>query len=497
MKRGMVSNDDRTVNGAAVTRDGLLGSKGLWFAVWGSMAVVAAIIALEPRSVLSGRAGSLLSVALAVGAIVQFTTPLTFLTRKERSLTAIVCALFCVGQVEQRWTTSHSQVDFSAYYVAGGLASEKPTGQLYFQAEFPDGRIKVFPSGELNGWLGVEYRGVSASTAFLYPPLFAVFMKPFARMSFSSAYAVWTEITVICGIASLWLSLGFAERKSNLTMMIPLVVGLFSYYPFYQELQLGQTGAVILLTWALGIWLFFRHSTWRSAFFFALATMIKITPILAIPLMAFYRKWRWLIAYCCWILVLLGFSVWQVGWAAHVQFAKRLLPSISCGVPVAGNTSIISYVQELFLRYVPLLGSLPENLPPLACSISKIVAVLVYVTCIARFYLGRRELDLIRLLVLTMLISLLISPISWWHHYTIALLPFIYLWNEKRESGRELLLSISVLIIGTNIAGFAIILLNHGWFQLVAAGIVPCLTVALVYFGASGKSVERGGLESA
>jgi hypothetical protein len=252
---------------------------------------------------------------------------------------------------------------------------------------------------------------------------------------------------------------------------------------------LGQTGAVILLIWGMGIWLFSRQRTLASAFFFALATMIKLTPVLAIPLMVFYRKWRWIVMYCCWILVLLGFSIWQVGWGAHVQFVTNLLPSIACGVPVVENASIVSYVQELFLGYVPLLGSMPAELPRGACPVSKVVALLVCVLLMVRFYLRRGDLDLVRLLVLTMLISLVISPISWWHHYTIAILPFIYLWGDRAETRPGLLLSVVVLVVGTNFAGFATILSSHSFWQLIFAGIVPCLTLALVWVSVSDKTL--------
>ena len=84
------------------------------------------------------------------------------------------------------------------------------------------------------------------------------------------------------------------------------------------------------------------------------------------------------------------------------------------------------------------------------------------------------------------LVSLVISPISWWHHYTIALLPFIYLWcTMRRESGTDLLLLASVLVVGTNVAGFGVQLSGNHVAQLTFAAIVPLLTLALAYFKVS------------
>jgi hypothetical protein len=97
------------------------------------------------------------------------------------------------------------------------------------------------------------------------------------------------------------------------------------------------------------------------------------------------------------------------------------------------------------------------------------------------------------------LVSLVISPISWWHHYTIALLPFIYIWcTTRRESGTDMLLLTSVLVVGTNVAGFGVQLSSNHVAQLILAAIVPLLTLALAYFKVSqdGPSDSVSGVPS-
>ena len=119
----------------------------------------------------------------------------------------------------------------------------------------------------------------------------------------------------------------------------------------------------------------------------------------------------------------------QAGWAAHVQFWRVVLPSISFGAPAYTNSSIVAFVQELFAGirgraaestlYAPatchgadvsiggVAGLLPDPGPPL-------------------FEASRG--DLVRDLVIVTLLGIVVSPVSWSHHYTIALLPFLYLW---------------------------------------------------------------------
>lgn len=184
---------------------------------------------------------------------------------------------------------------------------------------------------------------------------------------------------------------------------------------------------------------------------------------------------------------LLAFSIWQVGWGAHARFLLDVMPSISCGVIARDNTSIVTYIQDLFVGAVSVGGS-PSSLPPLACPISKLVVCIIYAGMILRFYLHLREQNLVLHLVLAILLSLAISPITWDHDYMIAILPFIYLWRALRETDCDLLLLTTVLIVGTDVAIFALRLSTNHILQLILAAIMPCLTIALVYFRAFSPS---------
>jgi hypothetical protein len=481
MERGLLPEKDRDPDGG---ERGVVGPKIFWYCVWGALAVVAALNALASYSAFSGRHGLFFSILLAAVATVQLALSGWFLPREEFALAAIVLILFGAGQAEQRLHTVPPRLDFSAYYVAGRLASEKPPERLYYHSLYPDGRID--PAAYSDGWPEVtSHYGVSKAITFVYPPFFAVLMKPFAYFSYDVAYVLWTIVTVVLTFASILFSLSLGEKRVSVELALILIVGVFSYFPFYEELVLGQVGSLILFVCAGGIWLLSRNRIWSSAFCLALATMIKITPIIVVPLLVFHRRWKWLAAYGCWMVCMLAFSIWQVGWAAHAQFLHSVMPSVSCGIPSSYNASIVVYVQELFLGYVPT-AKLPPALPALACAASKAVSFVIFAAMTVRFYLYRREQNLVRHLILMILVSLVISPISWWHHYVIALLPFIYLWcTKRRESGPDLLLLTSVLVVGTNVAGFGVQLSSNHEAQLIFAAIVPLLTLALAYFKVS------------
>ncbi len=477
MEGGVLSREQRVGGGGGETSRSWNGPKALWFLLWGTMALFAVIQGLAPHWVLSGRTGVVMGILLGAVAAMQLALGVAWLQRKEAALAGVVLVLFVVGLMGQRVHLDPARIDFSTYYVAGHAAGERPPGRLYEIATFPDGRVALLGTPVAGK---AEFGGVSAAIPFIYPPFFAVLMRPFALLSYDVAYGVWTAITVVLTLASVWMGLQLGGRRVSVELAVILVVGLFSYSGFFQELLLGQVDSLLLFLLTLGVWLLRRDREWGSALCFAVATMIKITPVLAVPLLVMHRRWKWLAAYGCWLAGLTGFSIWQAGWAAHSQFLHEVMPSVACGITSVANVSIVSFVQELFLGFVPM-NLLQATLPPLACAVSRVVALIIFCGVMARFYVCRRTGNLVLHLVLVVLLSLTVSPITWMHHYVMALLPFLYLWELR--SGRDSLLLATVLVVGTNLTVFPLPeLFRNDVAQLVLAGLVPFLTLALVWF---------------
>ena len=112
--------------------------------------------------------------------------------------------------------------------------------------------------------------------------------------------------------------------------------------------------------------------------------------------------------------------------------------------------------------------------------------MVVFCAAMVRFYLNRREENIVLHLSLLLLLSLAISPITWAHHYMIALLPFLYLWCRLKESEKDKLLLATFLTVGTTVVLF-ILPFSLERVRLLVVGIVPCLTVCLVWFRIVGE----------
>jgi hypothetical protein len=462
-------------------------ARGVWYLTWASMLVISACNTLAFRPVFTGAMCLVFSLGLAAFAGMQAASRMSFLSKKESGLSFVALILFAVAQVVF-WFGTFSVapqprgIDFSAYYVASKLISEKPVASPYDIPVYADGRM-VFIGPDTKypkpNSAAARYNAPYA-IPFIYPPLFAVLMKPLAWGSARAGFIGWNVITVLLLGASVLLSLSLGGVRVSRSLLLIAGVGVFSYFPFQMDLVAGQIGCVIMALLALGVWLLRKEWVLLSALSFAAATVIKITPLLAVPILIFHRKWRWLAAYGLWMVVLSAFSVWQTGWYVQKQFWNEVLPAISCGSPICSNTSIVAFVQELFLGRVPTWNSIAVELPKHACMVSRMTALVIYLVMLVRFYRRRLLKELTNDLVVMSLLAIVLSPISWWHHYTMALLPFIYFWGKMPKSGDKALLSL-FLIVGTNIVGFSVLLLQNYPAQLVGAAITPVLAIVLIW----------------
>ena len=459
----------------------------LWYIVWSMMLLVAAVKTLAHTPILSGKADLTIGALVALFAAALMLRKSDLLSRRESALSIVLLVTFCTMQllhfaISLKPPSPSRGVDFSAYYLAGKVVSENPAESLYVLPLLPDGRMNLNAETSASSpWSAAAVRyQVPFAAPYIYPPLLAVLMMPMVHLPFATALATWNILTILLAAASLFLTLDAGRVRLNPRLALILGVGLFSYYPLIDNLFFGQIGGVILFLLAAGVWLLTRGRITLSALSFALATAIKLTPILAVPVLIFHRKWRWLAAYAAWMFALLLLSLGQAGWPAHQQFWHKALPSIASGTPVCQNLSLIAFIQELFLGHVPLGATPPATLPPHAAAVSRLVGLLIYLFILGRLYLRRHEAELSRDLVLIALLGIVISPIAWTHYYTIALLPFLYLWcRDQARTNRTLLLLF--LAIATNAVQLVRLPTTNPTLQLIFAAIIPALTLTLIY----------------
>lgn len=470
-----------------------------WYVLWAALLVVS-LHNLTTTPVFA-KWVVLASIALALVAALQAKNWSRVLGARGTALAWCVLAVFCFGQLLHfeivKSNAAKYGFDFSAYYLAGKVVQERPAQSLYDLPLLADGRMNLHtgdPAG--SAWDAAARRyNVPYSAPFIYPPFFAVLMVPFAHLSYTSALTVWNAMAVLLAFAAVALSFRVAGVRMDGRLALLWGVGLLSCYPLQNNIDCGQIGGVILFLFAAGVWLLSRERVWLSALSFAVATLIKLTPVLVVPILVIRRRWRWLAAYALWMAALAGLSMAVTGWSAYAEFWHKALPAISCGSAVWENTSIVGWVQELFLGYAPNAGAPAETIPMLACRISKLVSMAIYGGFLLWYWMRRGEQNLERAIVAMALLGLAISPISWWHHYTLALLPVVYLWCTMRDRVGRVLLGVMGVLAGTNLLGIVRVVLPVNAIVLALAAITPLLTIAVALAAIAEKrtAAERSG----
>jgi alpha-1,2-mannosyltransferase len=372
--------------------------------------------------------------------------------------------------------------DFSAYYIAGTISTNG--GALYCCGTYADGRSDCFdhaiPAAS-SCYAAALKSGVPYLTPFDYPPLASLIFQPFSRVPFHAALVVWTIISVVLIAISVVLAVRIAGATIRSLGVVALIAGALLCYPVRDTLWLGQFGAVILFLWCFGTYLLARRLDAASAVCWAAATLLKVTPFIAVPVLLVHRKWKWLVTYASTLALLELLSVWRAGMGNNRTFFLQLLPSMSCGSPRFQNVSVVAVVQDIFLGFVPDYSQLPVTLPPWLCGVCKVAALLLGAWLIFLLITrnSRTTADLTHELVMVALVTLLISPVTWWHHYSLAVLPLTYLWLTTPPDRRQLL-AWTIVLVGSNVVNLASGVPRSGFVQILLTVVQPAAVLSVV-----------------
>ncbi|OYO00414.1 hypothetical protein CGZ96_04800 [Enemella evansiae] len=243
---------------------------------------------------------------------------------------------------------------------------------------------------------------------YIYPPIAAILLVPFALLPMLALQLVWTALTVLAQR----LILARARVPRGLTLGLVNVVLVVAFEPFRTTIGYGQVNTLLmalvvgdLLPRAVGErrWLPRGVAT-------GLAAAIKLTPLLFL-VFAFLTGRRRVA-----IIGLLATAFFTgIGYllqpAATVRFAEKVLRGDTYGNPVyVGNQSL----NAVFAR---TLGTDPSTVR-LGLVVSMLAALIGLLAAVGLWRIEERVLAV----GVVGLATCLASPLSWTHHHVWALL---------------------------------------------------------------------------
>ncbi|SNQ47287.1 Sugar transporter superfamily protein [Frankia canadensis] len=305
---------------------------------------------------------------------------------------------------------------------------------------------------------------------FTYTPFAAILFVPLSELPVQVSQAVWTALLVV----SLYLFCGISYRvaRGPAASRPALVYGSVAGFalllgPIRHNFSLGQVN--IMLALLVSVDLFTGQRRVPRGILIGIAAGVKLTPLIFVPYLALTGRWRIALhavaSFAATIAA--GFAVSPHSSSAY--WGHMFLDASHVGgIPYVGNQSLLGVLSRL------MAGA--DNARPVYQSLALAIVLIGMAASVALARLGEDVLGGLA----CALTGLLVSPISWDHHWVwmVPMLLVLFLHPARPAWGRVYAVACGVLLVlgpiwwvpRTRNVEFT----HHGW-QLVAAN---------CYFGA-------------
>lgn len=398
----------------------------------------------------------------------------------------VLLVAFAANQFANDWILFRSSAypagDFPHYYAAAKLAGLSGQHQLYYPAHSKKEAALGNIGADTEWGQFVLQNGLRDTLHFSAPPIVAWMLIPLGKLPLDLGFMIWRIFSEICFFVAICICLRLFPALNPLSLLVCTLAG-FAFQPFTLTLEKGQFGALLLLLWAGGTLLAQKKYDAWSALMFALATAIKLTPVLALGVFLMRRRWKWAAAYALWMVLLMGLGVWRMGPENHrLYFAK--IQALSCGVPGPYNYSLAGIVQNVYYGDVLSYDQIPDENPAGLCTATKLLQLGVYLGVLLVLLKRNPRGDVLWDMAVLSLAMLLTAPFTWRHYYVLELLPLMFIWflgERFSRPNRALVVAIvCTLIAATRYPDYLQVHLTNGPLRVFLVGLLPLSALALM-----------------
>jgi hypothetical protein len=125
---------------------------------------------------------------------------------------------------------------------------------------------------------------------FTYPPFAAIVFVPIAAIPAVIGQVAWQLLSVIALACAIVITLNLAGYRPSRTVLAAMVAGAITLEPMYHTLYLGQINFILLAMILIDVW---RAARGRPAGIgVGLAAAVKLTPLIFIPFFLLARRWK-------------------------------------------------------------------------------------------------------------------------------------------------------------------------------------------------------------
>lgn len=379
-------------------------------------------------------------------------------------LGTVLLFCFCRTVYTSRHLHVNDQQDFYVYDTAATLVRQGLSAHMYDGANTgADPQLRMIAPDTTFAHTAAGL-GLPFVRMYVYPPILADMLVPLGGMPAYRAGYVWLGCQLAMLVAVAVLALRLAGLRWRSRGGLALLLGLVSLFSVMDALEVGQITLLLLLLWMLSMDCLQRDHIWLSAFALALASAVKLTPLIALLPLLLWRNWRWLRAFAVWALLLVVIMAVVNSPSVLADYVGHVMPAMSRGIPHPGNRSISSALQMIYLTRhgetmeqfdrakagpVPAALLLLGKLLPLLC----LLAATAWVALRLR-YANRSQQ--VQVLAAFAVLSVVVSPVSWVHAYVVAFPLLFLLWQAAFAQRTTRLQTVLLVLISLDLGGFLV-----------------------------------------
>jgi len=295
--------------------------------------------------------------------------------------------------------------------------------------------------------------------SFIYPPSTIFIFLPFILLPLKIAGNIFSVFSVFCFSVSVIILFKLFKVKPFSYTFLLLSVLIFNFFPEKFTLGMGQINNVVFLALVLFIYFFIKRKKVLAGIFLSASILLKIFPIIIFLFLILTKEWKTLFASIISIIFVLLFSFLFFEHAAFFIFFTKVFPFLLNLTP--GEY----YNQSLSGFLARIVGNTTLQL------VIKTGVSLVLTVIAALVFRKNKSISSFRYLLcfgLLIVLSLVISGVSWQHHFVYAIIPlmvvFFYIKRKRLNIKYYSVLGLSYLSIAVNMrnpAIFPVFLRSH------------------------------------
>jgi len=314
--------------------------------------------------------------------------------------------------------------------------------------------INIYKDGEFQPLADSLFGKALIVYPYIYPPLLAQLTLPLAKLSQSAYFRFFYVLNILLTFFGLYLLIDLLELWSSRTILpalFPFILLLVNE-PLLTTIHHGQVNLIVFDAILLSLIFQKKGEPFPAAFFLSLAVFIKIYPILFILPFFSSKRLKYLMAFAANSAALLAVSIAVSGWKPWRDFVRSMLdlflkktdsPFTQGFQNSFGNVSLKGFLTQGFARF-----HFPEAL---VAPVFVVLAALFLILVLA--YRKKRPVSADPAFASSafFVLTLVLAPITWSHHFVILFFPLTYLFGkmirEKRYAGFLPLVILAGLIL--------------------------------------------------